>query len=69
MPDKNKAPVSGIRHDGMGSTPVVVDMERGVGSTPVSSTADPFAAAGVQATEGSSARGGSRQGAGTDGKK
>lgn len=68
MPDNKKAPVSGIRHDGMGSTPVV-DIERGVGSTPVSSTADPFAAAGVQATEGSGGRGGSRQGCGTDSRK
>ena len=69
MPDDKKGPTTGSPRDGLGLTSRFVDMRKGMGSTPISSAVDPFAAAGVRATEGggtgTSGTGGSTSGSGS----
>jgi len=74
MPENKNGPTSQTRNDGLGATPVVVDMEKGMGSTPVSSVVDPFAAAGVRPSRtggdsGSGTSSGGSTGSGSSGKK
>ena len=53
MADEKPRTEWGSRQDGMGSTPLFVDLRKGMGSTPMPGAVSPFAAAGIQPTEGS----------------